>query len=241
MNQISDAFHIDETKNLQENDQFVYDSCMKMTKEEIEENSIKFLTEKDYCFALLCYIYIFVFNSLPAFIFQNGQDNLGHIVSKDLFLIDWSQYSKLNKSKEIIKETIEEILSTYLERCKNKDLYFPFYFQLITLELFNENYDSAMNICRQLQELSSDITDTWLLTARIYIHQSLFEEASKIFEKAITIAPFDPYLYYAASLFYFNNNNTHKAKDLLENCIYKTFKNSVMSCRIPESAISLYW
>ncbi|XP_067123532.1 zinc finger C3H1 domain-containing protein-like isoform X2 [Centruroides vittatus] len=240
MNQISDTLHIDETKNLQENDQFVYDSCMKMTKEEIEENSINFLTEKDYCFALLCYIYLFVFNSLPAFIFQNGQDNLGHIVSKDLFLIDWAQYSKLNKSKETIKETIEEILSTYLERCKNKDLYFPFYFQLITLELYNENYESAMNICRQLQELSSEITDTWLLTARIYIHQSLFEEASKVFEKAIIVAPFDPYLYYAASLFYFNNNNTQKAKDLLEKCIYNTFNNSIMSCRIPESAISLY-
>lgn len=247
-NSIPEICPEDKSQNLNdthENEQFERNKELlceisEMYINETERTFVSLLTEKDYCFALLCYIYLFVFNSFPAFIFQNGQNSLGHIVSKDLFLIDWTQYSRLHKPKEIIKETIEQALSFYLEKSKDKDLCFPFYFQLITLELFNKNYESAIKICQQLQELSFSNNDVWLLLARVYIHQSLNEEASEVFEKAISLTSADPYLYYAAALFHFNNNNIEKAKCMLENYIHQIFSDSFALYKIPQNTILLY-
>ncbi|XP_078000579.1 zinc finger C3H1 domain-containing protein-like [Glandiceps talaboti] len=189
----------------------------------------QYLTPSDRCLAWLSFIYLTQFHTLPPSLYDPANSNPDRIVSKDPFILPWTEESDLNP------EVLLGYFQSGLDACTtnnqqppevNTMVCMPLYKNVLKMKTILGRYDAAETLLRQLLKDTPSVVELWLLLADLKIQSDQSQQVRQVFKEAILENPASTELYYSAASYEYCQHSETTAKQLLEQCVMTMYDTS---------------
>ncbi|XP_070577980.1 zinc finger C3H1 domain-containing protein-like [Ptychodera flava] len=145
------------------------------------------LAPNDRCLAWLSFIYLTQFHTLPPSLYDPMNSNPAKIVSKEPFILPWTEDSDLKP--EVLLGHFQNALDACIDHTQPAELNtlicLPLYKNVLKMKTLLDRYDAAETLCRQILKDSPFVVEQWLMLADLHVLNNQTEQSRKVLKKPL--------------------------------------------------------